>query len=690
MTNSARSILLAGASLLAVGTAQAQDSDRVIVLSPIIVQADDVAGYVATGAQAAKSTLPVDEIPQSLSVVTEDQIDDQGAERVGAALGYTAGVLAEPFGRDPRFDSPRIRGFDANGAQYVNGLRQGRFFGAAAQEIYGLQQIEVLRGPSSTIYGAGSPLGVINMVQKRARSFDFGEVGVGTDSNGSAQAFFDANRALSDTLALRLTGIARDENTQIEDLDNKGGYLAGALRWTPDDATTVDVLLNYQKDAPLSPTGVPFALTEVADGKDLRDLYTGQKDFDDSDREMISFGVEISHDLGNGWTLGQGLRYETFNWSYDGTYASAYTGGDIFSRGSSRQRENTDTISLDTRLSGQVVTGDVSHQLLFGADIRKYDAFESSQFGTAPAINWRTGQSVGGERAFFAPNAGDVVLRQAGAYAQDELSYGNWRGVLGLRYDWVEQEGERYGAASEFKDNQLTGRVGLSYVMANGVTPYGTYSTSFDPQAGTDIEGGALKPTKGEQLEVGVKYRPLGFDGLFTAALYDLRQTDVNRTVEETIGGEVRRGFRQIGEVKSRGLELEATAQLAEGWSVRGGYAYNKTEQVAPNGDPLNGNELADAPNHLASLWVDHDFENGISAGAGLRYIGDRYRNNANASKLESVTLVDLALRYDWENIRTSVNVQNVTDEVYVSACGFSYCSYGEGRTVSAKVAYTW
>lgn len=680
-------LLLAGAGIAVTGAAHAQQEDRVVVLSPIVVQADDVAGYVAEGAQVAKSSLPVNEMPQSMSVVTNDQIEDQGATRVGAALGYTAGILAEPFGRDPRFDSPRIRGFDANSAQYVNGLRQGRYFGAAAQELYGLQQIEVLRGPSSTVYGAGSPLGVVNMVQKRARSFDFGEIGVGLDSNDGARLFFDTNKVLSDSLSFRLTGIGRNDTTQIDDLDNKGGYAAGAWRYTPTDATTIDVLLNYTKDAPLSPTGIPFALTETADGGVLRDLYTGQKSFDDSDREMLSVGVEISHDLGNGWTLGQGLRYEKFNWDYQGTYASAVLTPDTFSRGSSRQRENSNTLSLDTRLSGTLMTGQVVHQVLLGADIRKYDAFESSQFGTAPVLNWRTPDDDGAGPVFSVPaNAGDVVLRQAGIYAQNELSYGNWRGVAGLRYDWVKQEGNRYGTPSEFKDTQLTGRAGLSYVMDKGITPYATYSTSFDPQAGQNIDGDALKPTEGEQLEIGVKYRPAGFDGLFTAALYDLTQKNVNRSVNE--GGLT--GTRQFGEVKSRGLELEATAQLDDTWSVRAAYAYNMTEQVARGGDALDGNELADAPNHLASVWLDHDLGHGISAGAGVRYIGKRYRDAANSGALDRAVLVDLALRYEWNNIRTSVNVSNLTDEVYLGACGFSYCSYGEGRTVSAKLAYTW
>lgn len=716
MRLSTRSFMLDSVSLMTLGLpAAAQEvapaattnSDEVFVLGEINLTVDDVSGYLASGSQASKSATPIAESQQSVSVVTNQQIEDQGAQNLGQALGYTAGVLAEPFGIDPRFDTPYIRGFKADNAQYVNGLRQGRYFGAIGQELYGMQQIEVLRGPTSALYGAGSPLGVINMVQKRARSTDFGEVGIGYGSHDNSQLFFDVNRVVNEDLAWRVTGIGRNESTQIEDLTNDGGYLAGAVRWTPDAATTIDFMANYTKDSPMSPTGVPFALTETGDGDYLRDLYTGQKDWDDSDRTMYSVGAEISHELDNGWTLSQGFRYENLDWDYRGTFAVSALPGGIISRGSSDQSEESDTISLDTRLSGEVITGQAVHKLLFGADVRKYDADESSQFAQlvlnpdgspaldvngnfiyiTPDLDLNNPDYYQGGRIMAAANAGPSKLRQVGFYAQDEIEYGNWRGSLGLRYDWVEQTGERYGTRSEYKDNKITGRVGLGYVMANGMAPYVSYSTSFDPQAGQNIEGEALKPTEGKQWEVGVKYQPTAFDGLITAAIYDLRQENVNRYVTAADGTQ---GNQQIGEVKSRGFELEATAEVAEGWNLRGGYAYNDTEQVAPEGDAVRGKELADAPHHLASVWLDRDFGNGLRAGGGIRYIGSRYINDANTAKLDSVTLVDLGGTYTRGNVETSLNITNLTDEVYVSACGYSYCSYGEGRTITAKVTYKW
>ncbi|MFC3170087.1 TonB-dependent siderophore receptor [Paracoccus fontiphilus] len=692
-----RSLLLASASALALSCpVLAQDAgspttsdDSVFVLGDITLTVDDVAGYFANGAQATKSAVPISESQQSVSVVTEDQIEDQGARNLGEALSYTAGVVGQPFGIDPRFNNPTLRGFGTEKAQYVNGLRQGRFFGSVDYETYGMQQIEVLRGPSSSLYGAGMPAGIINQVQKRAQSTEFGEVGLGLDSNDGKQVFFDVNRAPGDTLSWRLTGTGRDIRTQIDELDNERGYLAGAVRWNPDDATTIDFLASYTKDAPISPVGIPFGLTELADGEDLRDLYVGQTNWDDSDRTMWNLGLEFSRDLDNGWTLSQGFRYEKLDWDYTGTYVStgAVIGADgSFLRGASQQSESSDSISLDTRLSGEAITGAVTHQLLFGTDIRKYDADESSLIERdRTTFNWLNPDNGGPLPVFEGtPNAGSVTLKQVGLYAQDEIIYDNWRGSVGLRYDWAEQTGTQYGVPAEFDESELTGRAGLSYRFANGVMPYVSYATSFDPQTGLNELEQPLKPTEGEQWEVGLKYQPSGFDGLITAALYDLRQTNVNQWAGTSPDGF--NLYRQIGEVKSRGIELEATAAIGQSWNVRAAYAYNDTEQL---GGINTGQPMWNAPRHMASAWVDYDWGNGIRTGGGIRHVGSRM-DVSNTIELESFTLVDLGATYARDNVEATLNVANLTDEVYLSTCGWFGCYYGEGRTVTAKVSYKW
>ncbi|TJZ89844.1 TonB-dependent siderophore receptor [Paracoccus gahaiensis] len=694
MSPSLRSTCLAGASLLALSTAPAlsQDGPAPILLDEIVLTAttDTAAqtdGYVAGyGQVATKSDTPLAETQQSISVVTGQQIEDQNAQTLGQALNYTAGVLGEPFGADPRFDSPTVRGFEARSSQYVNGLRQLRYLGAPASETYGIQQVEVLKGPNSSLYGAGSPSGIINQIQKRAQAVDFTEIGAGYDGNDSSQLFFDVNRAPSEVLSWRLTGIARDSQTQIDELTNQRGYLGAALRYAPDALTTVDLIASYTKDAPISPPGVPFALTRIGEGEDLRDDYYGEPSFDDSDREMANIGIEISQELDNGWTLSQGFRAERFDWDYTGHYVNGLTeDGLSVTRGANRQQESTSGLNLDTRLSNRITTGAVTHDLLVGLDIRQYDADTTTEFFFGQPLDWRAPDygALPLQPAWYVSRS-DVTLKQVGIYLQDEISVGNWRGSLALRQDWTEQTGTEVTTGEttlDQSDDALTGRAGLSYVMANGVMPYVSYSTSFDPEIGLDdTTGETLEPTTGKQWELGVKYQPAAIDALFTAAIYDLTQENLVRNLGAGVN-------RQVGEITSRGLELEATAELTEGWAVRAGYAYNRTEQV---GGPEDGLEMPNAPRHLASLWVDRDFGNGIRAGGGLRHIGSRKGDFSNSFDLDSVTLVDLGASYTRGNVEASVNLANLTDEVYLANCGAFGCYYGEGRTLAAKVAYRW
>ncbi len=527
--------VLASASVLALSTAihaqEAAPAEETVVLDTIVLTAtSDTAvaadGYVARYGQAAtKSDTPIAETQQSVSVVTNQQIVDQNAQTLGQALSYTAGVVGEPYGADPRFDSPTIRGFEARDAQYVNGLRQLRYMGAPAYETYGLQQVEVLRGPSSSLYGAGAPAGIVNQVQKRAQDSDFAEVGLGYDNNHGSQLFFDVNRAASDTLSYRLTGVGRDARQQIEEVKNERGYLAGALRWKPSEDTTIDVIASYTKDEPISPTGVPYELTRIGRNEDLRDLDTGEGDWDESDRKMYNLGFEISHQLDNGWTLSQGFRYEKFDWEYSGTYVSGLSAdGTQILRGANRQIEDTKGINLDTRLAGEVETGGMIHRLLFGLDIRQFDANATTEFYTGTPLAWANpvrGSVPAGPAWYTAIS--DIKQRQIGLYVQDEIEVGNWRGTVALRHDWAKQTGTKYTNFAgtngiDQSDQETTGHVGLGYRFDNGMMPYVSYSTSFDPVIGIDENGDTMKPMRATSWEAGLKYEPTNFDGLFTVA----------------------------------------------------------------------------------------------------------------------------------------------------------------------------
>ncbi|MFB2595406.1 TonB-dependent siderophore receptor [Paracoccus sp. p4-l81] len=697
---SLRRTLLAGVSLLALTPAVAQEpaTDAVTLKTIVLTATTDASvqaeGYVASQAQAAtKSDTPIAETQQSVSVVTVDQIRDQGAASLGQALSYTAGVSGQPYGADPRFDDPVMRGFPSSAGQYVNGLRSLRTFGATGVETYGMQQIEVLKGPSSSLYGAGSPAGIVNQVQKRAQDADFGETGAGVDSNGGAEAYFDVNRAPTETLSWRVTGIGRHSVQSIDELTNDRGYLAGAMRWRPSDATTIDVMASHTKDGPSSPARVPYALTRLAGADRLSDFYAGEENLDDSDRRTTNLGIEIAHEFDNGWRLEQGFRAESFDWAYSSVYSSGLSAdGSQVLRGYIDQNEDSRSVNLDTRLKGEVVTGAATHRLLFGLDIRQYDAETTTGFANATPLDWRDPAygTMPRPTAFWYNSANDLSLRQIGIYAQDEIEMGNWRASVALRHDRASQWGTTYTNFAGSKvvdqtDSATSGRAGIGYQMAGGLMPYLSYSTSFDPQIGADVDGNVLKPTTGKQWELGVKYQPEGFDGTITAALYDLRQDNV--TVRTKVNGVS--GSRQVGEVKSQGLELEATGSLGA-WDLRGGYAFNDTTQI---GGPGDGKPLTDAPRHLVSLWASHRFDNGWQVGGGIRHVGahDGYSYDYSQTyKVDAVTLVDLGVSYHKGPLSAQVNVTNLADKAYVANCNGFGCNYGEGRSLRAGVNWRW
>lgn len=702
MTRSLRLSLLAGASLAALAQAvSAQSTADLYDLGTIVVDgdaapSDPVPGYVARNAQTATKTgTSLLETQQSVSVVTGEQIEDQAATSLGDTLGYTAGITAQPFGTDPRFDAPTIRGFNGGNAQYLNGLRLLREQGAPSFEVYSLERVEVLKGPASVLYGAGIPGGVINQIQKRAQLLDFGEAGIGVGDPKATEAFVDMNRALSDSFSARVTAVTRDSEEEIEDLTNTRGYLGVATRWTPSDATTLQFLGSWQRDSPITPAGIPETMIGEEDDEDLREFYAGDPSDDESDREMLNLGFELDHEINPDWTLETNFRHQSFDWDYTGFYVNGAV-GDTISRGANITSEESITNNLDLRLTGHAVTGAVDHALLFGMDLRRYEIRQSTGFAYADDISF-SDPSYGGANltAPWYVESEDTQLDQIGIYVQDEMSFGNWRASLALRHDWTEQTGTSYtnfAGTSDIdqSDEATTGRAGLSYVTDSGVATYLSYTTSFDPVIGANNAGETFDPTEGEQWEAGVKWEPLSFDGFLSAAVYDLTQRNLTAGVTDSNGvGDTA----QIGEVRSYGLELEGSADLAGGWNIRGQYSWNETEVI--DGDN-EGNELPNAPHHNASLWANYSFASGtaldgLRLGGGVRYIGERYSDPGNQYEMDDVTLVDLQAAYAFtEDAELSVNVSNLTDEAYVANCGSFGCYYGDGRTVQARMTYKW
>lgn len=688
-------------------TASAQEPATLLPRITIQGQGTDDAkgptkGFVAeSSASATKTGRAILETPQSISVITNDQIRQRDAQTLGEALNYTPGVVGQPFGPDPRFDSPNIRGFDGRQAQFLNGLRMMRTAGAPAVDVYGLERIDVILGPSSVMYGQGNPGGIINMISKRPRFETFGEVGIAAGSYDNYQTFFDFGGAVGEEsdVAYRLTGLARNAHTQTDGLDDDRYLIAPSLTWQPDEDTKLTILASVQHDNPSSPSGLPYQLTLNAVAYTLpRNFTVGDKSIDRSDRTLTNIGYEFEHHLNDDWMVRQNLRYTKFDWDYTALGMSSLglaSDGRTIRRIVTIQNEHLQTFNVDNNLQGEVSTGAIDHTLLFGLDYRHFSNDVTTQFWNATSLD-AYAPRYGGPIALTSRSTYtkvDSTLNQLGLYAQDEMAFDNWRATLGLRQDWASTTGTSGNPAtgasrSLNKDDQkLTGRAGLSYLFDAGIAPYISYATSFEPVP-VPSSGNLLEPTTGEQVEIGIKYRPEGWNALFTVAAYDLRQKNVLTTT--VVNGVSQTS--QIGEVRVKGLELQALASLAEGLDLSAAYTHAEAEIV---GGTDNGKRPDNLPEDAASLWLNYTFQEGsplagLGVGGGVRYIGQRYGNTANTFDLARVTLFDAGLSYEKNGYRASLNVQNIGDEKYLASCSTFGCYYGDGRTVMGRLTYSW
>ncbi|MFG6591905.1 TonB-dependent siderophore receptor [Sulfitobacter sp. 1A12157] len=706
--------LMLGTSVLAVsaGVAAAQDA---VDLGEIVIQSEEaptgpVVGYAAGTTASTKSGRSLLETPSSITVVTTDQIEDTAANNLSEALGYSAGVVTEAYGADPRFDSISVRGADLQNQIYLNGLPFSRStrpnYGAPSLDLYGMERVELLRGPNSVLYGSGSPAGLVNLIQKRAQfDGDTNEAGLHTDSNGSYYAFGDANRVVNEKLAYRIVGKAGNRVLGIDEYDNPGAYLGFAAKYRPTDATTAEFLLSYQDDDPDSPSGAPNGLIGTASDETLRDFYFGNEALEYGDRKTLNIGTQITHEFDSGWRLVGNAGITKFDWSYSNLSVGAVNGTNV-SRTQLLQDEDVTSYAVDLRLEGAAYTGDLRHNLTFGVDARRFEESAVSLFhygqqeidfanpDYSPITPERNGAS------WYANK--NVTVQQTGFYVSDEIDYGNWRAGLALRHDRNKSEGQSetlysVPGSGDFPgtvdltrdDSATTGQASLGHVWDNGLSAYLSYGTSFQSFAEPGDTGSALEPTTGEQWEIGMKYLPATVDAYVLAALYQLEEK--NRAVYVQNGAGVR-SYEQVGKSRVRGLELEGRANLVNGWSLTGGYSYTDSEIIGGDED---GNELGLTPAHTFKLWASKEIQAGplagLTIGAGARYIGERYAFNANANQLDAVTLLDAAVSYNFnDGTELQVNVTNLTDEAYVSSVGYFSTYYGDGRTFSATLSKKW
>jgi iron complex outermembrane receptor protein len=705
-------LLLAGTGIVwrlagdrAVVLEKAQTGDGGITLSPVTVEGQGetaygpVAGYVATrSATATKTDTPLLETPRSISVVTADEIDDQKATDIRQTLRYTPGLVAEARGTDFSQPSLIIRGFQSFDPIYRDGMKgHGRYFltyGSTPLDPYGLERVEVLRGPASVLYGQGQVGGLVNTVSKRPTEEFFAETEGDVGNYSQFGGKFDIGGPIDDErqFLFRVTGLARTGDNQVDTLEDSRAYVAPALTWQPDADTTLTLLTNYQRDDTVGGQIVPFAALNNPVGNISTHTLLSEPGFERFDKNEGSAGYLFDRRIGDNWLLNHKLRYSRFDVDYRSIFSAGFQADNrTLNRSFFSSVEDGYYLTTDTNLQATFGGDVLAHTVLIGVDYKLASVDAVSAFGAAPpvdAFNPVYGQPI----TIPAPYLDQVEdAYQVGIYFQDQVKLLD-RLVLDLggRQDWASStiDSRLTGTRIRQDDSAFTGQAGLVYLFDFGLAPYVSYATSFEPQSGTNAAGEPFTPTTGQQFEAGVKFQPAGYSSFITVAGYQLTLQDILTPDPTNPNFSV-----QTGEARSRGVEVEAKASLLDNLNLTAAYTYTDTEITKSNGPDL-GNQLDSVPKHAASVWADYTIAagplEGLGFGAGVRYVGSTL-DITNTVRVPSFTLVDAAIHYDWNDFRFAVNASNLFDETYLSSC-FSptFCYFGQRRVVMGSVKYRW
>ncbi|HEF4734818.1 TPA: TonB-dependent siderophore receptor [Burkholderia multivorans] len=674
-------------------------------------EGDGTVGLVAKRSRTGtKTDTPIEEIPQTINVVTAQQIEMTGATDVNTALRYVPGFSS--YGSDNRSDwYAALRGFTPTA--YVNGLQVPNTLNLSSWRVdpYMIDSITVLRGPTSVLYGAGDPGAIVDVKTKLADGERVREAGVEIGNYARKQFMIDVGDKLDPDgkYAYRFVGVARDGNAVTGPNNDQRVALAPSFRWRPNADTSLTLSATYLQDwGDISSNFLPAAGTVLPNpnGQITKDIYEGDGNFNYYRKKQWSLGYQFEHNLNSMWTFRQNTRWMHLSLDNASVFANGFVGKDMahVSRWAGLFQMNYSRFDIDNNLEGRFGTGPLEHTLLLGFHYNRQTATDSEWLAAAPALNLYNPVYVPVTMGVFSdPDATSrtntyTTMNTFGLYAQDQIKWNRWTLTLGGREDWVNMRMDDRAAGTQSKADvsAFTGRVGLTYQAGYGLSPYISYSTSFNPIIGVSLlDGGVPKPTRGRQIEAGLRWQPPGKNLMLNAAIYQINQTNgVTPALPTQDPGGTKSV--QTGEVRARGIELSATGKVTPNLSLIASYAYQDVKVVQANDATLNNWPVdIPRPRQMASLWADWTWHTGPLAGFGLGG-GVRYQSASagaadNSLTVSSYTLIDAAVHYDVRNWRFAVNATNLFNRHYISGCqSTSVCLFGNDRTVIATAKYNW
>lgn len=654
-------------------------------------------GYRAQGNPSTlKTGQSLKDSPQSLSIISSQQMQNQGAKTAQEALRYSAGSFSESYGFETQGFASQLRG--ARALRFQDGLLSiyGTVFNVRPS-LWGIERIEVLRGPSSFLYGQSSPGGLINLISKQPLStrqtllqaqygsFDRKEFGV--DVTGP----IDERKIWS----YRVPAEIIRSNTQVDHVPYNSDFIAPSISWQPSADTSLILLLNYQRDQTAFASGF-FPWVGTIDpapyGRIPSHRFIGEPDYDHQISIWRSATTLFQHRLNSIWRLQQTLRYSEskvdLNWILPDLDVPATLNPDnrTMNRIYYSLRSKIDAFAADNQAIAEWGEGVLRNRLLLGLD------FQSAKMRN------RSGSGVAAPLDVYSPSYGKIpsvalaeepvyVHSQSGIYAMDESTlFEKWILSAGVRWDkfTVRQKPQQDQYANE---EAWTKHAAVSYRFDQMKTGYVSYGESFLPAPGYDIQQKTLPANTAQQLEAGVKYEPLNSQSILSLAVFT--QKEKNRLTNDPDQPLTQI---QLDKVKTGGVEFEAVIDLEEGWQGNLAYSFIKAKTV--EGISLfEGHRVPLTPEQSAALWLNYNFQKGswrgFSLGGGARYVGESY-DGTDRKKTPDVLLFDGRIGFQKAQWALSLSAQNIADKVYLSSCqAIGNCFYGPRQNLNLTVNYS-
>ncbi|MFJ2531402.1 TonB-dependent receptor [Pseudomonas helmanticensis] len=703
-------------------------------------EAQDSTSYQVEKASSPKYTAPLVDTPRSVTVIPQQVLKDTGALNMQDALRTVPGItFGAGEGGNPQGDRPFIRGFDAQGDTYLDGVRDT---GSQSREIFAVENIEVSKGPNSAIGGRGAAGGSINLVSKKAHLGNSFDGGFTWGSDQTQRYTLDGNYQFSDTAAGRLNLMSHESNVAGRDkVDYDRWGIAPSLAFGLGTDTRVNLDYYHLESNDTPDSGVPYTLSSPRtksspdkpySGGDHSNFYGLDRDFRKGRTDTATFAIE--HDLSDSLTIKNTLRHGTSMQDYILTQPDDSKGnvnnGSLWRRANTRV-SNTETTTNQTDLFGNFYVAGFKNSFSTGVEYTREESQKSSynvNTDTTPrttnvaASSNCTPSMIGASSNYNCtslsnPNPNDpwngAISRnyagtdtQANTYALyvfDTLELNEqWLVNMGLRYDHFDTDYKTYNAAgtttskgddtSEF----VTGQFGVVYKPAENGSIYASYATSATPPGNTLGEGqegnplggtpdrsgnllsSDMEPETTKNYEIGTKWDLLNDRLSLTADIFRTEKENARVQVDTT-------SYENAGKTRVQGVELSASGKITDKWQVFAGYAFMDSEQVdgGPLGKANDGNELPNTPKNSASLWTTYQVTPKLTIGGGAFYVDDVYGSVANTTMVDSYVRYDAMAAYKLtKNVDLQLNVQNLTNETYYDkAFSTHFANQAAGRT---------